>query len=143
MSKCHELMNAGLKSHRAKTDYGIREAISKYEEALKHVPENGTLTYPGTSHSVRGGDHIRSEIYTHIGYAYHDLTEPHEANKAYGKALEYNPNNQDAKHDRRLPHGLRARLDNQGPSGSSAKYEGGGSLCPVVITDGDYSKFWN
>ena len=38
MSKCHELMNAGLKSHRAKTDYGIREAISKYEEALKHVP---------------------------------------------------------------------------------------------------------
>ena len=43
MNKCHELMNAGLKSHRTKTDYGIQEAISKYEEALKHVPETGTL----------------------------------------------------------------------------------------------------
>lgn len=128
-------MNAGLKSHRTKTDYGIREAISKYEEALKHVPENGTLTYPGTGHSVSGGDHIRSEIYTHIGYAYHDFREPHEANKAYGKALEYNPNNQDAKHDRRLPHGLRARFYNQGASGTASKYETGESLCPVIVTE--------
>ena len=135
MNKCHELMNAGLELHRTKTDYGIQEAIRKYQAALKHVPENGTLTYPGTSHSVKGGNHIRSEIYTHIGYAYHDLGEPNNANKAYGKALDYNPNNQDAKHDRRLPHGLRARLSNQGASGMAAKYEIGGSLCPVIVTE--------
>lgn len=141
MSICHELMSAGLKLHRTKTDYGIREAISKYEEALKHVPENGTLTYPGTGHSVRGGDHIRSEIYTHLGYAYHDFREPHEANKAYKKALEYNPNNQDAKHGSSLPHGLRQRFNNQGASGPTA-YDGG-SLCPVVITDGNYSGYQN
>ncbi len=141
MNKCHELMSAGLKSHRTKTDYGIREAIHKYKEALKYVPETGTLTYPYSGHSVSGGDLIRSEIYTHLGYAYHDLGEPNNANEAYGKALEYNPNNQDAQHDRRLPHGLRARLDNQGASGSVTKYERGGSLCPVVITDGNYSGY--
>ena len=135
MNKCHELMNAGLKSHRTKTNYGIREAIRRYKEALKHVPENGTLTYPGSGHRVMGGDRIRSEIYTHLGYAYHDLGDPYDANNAYKKALEYNPNNQDAKHDRSLPHGLRARLDNQGPSGAVAKYERGGSLCPIVITE--------
>ena len=61
MNKCDELMNAGLKLHRTKTDYGIREAIHKYQEALKHVPEEGRLTYPGTGHNVRGGDPIRSE----------------------------------------------------------------------------------
>ena len=135
MNKCHELMSAGLKSHRTKTNYGIREAIRKYEEALKHVPERGALTYPGSGYRVKGGDHIRSEIYTHIGYAHHDLGEPYNAKTAYEKALRYNPNNQDAKHDRRLPHGLRARLDNQRASGAVAKYERGGSLCPVVITE--------
>ena len=135
MNKCHELMSAGLKSHRTKTDYGIREAVRKYEEALRHVPESGTLTYPYSGHSVKGGDHIRSEIYTHLGYAYHDLGEPYKANQAYGKALEYNPNNQDAKHDRHLPHGLRARLDNQTASGMAAKYETGGSLSPIIVTE--------
>ena len=140
MNKCHELMNAGLELHRIKSNWNIQEAISKYQETLKHVPEGGRLTYPGTGHSVTGAPHIRSEIYTHLGYAYHDLGDPNNANKAYGKALEYNPNNQDAKHDRRLPHGLRARLDNQGASGSVTKYERGGSLCPVVITDGNYNR---
>ena len=135
MNKCHELMNAGLKSHRTKTNDGIREAICKYQEALKHVPERGTLSYPGTGHRVAGGNHIRSEIFTHLGYAYHDLGEPYNANKAYADALECNPNNQDAKHDRRLPHGLRARLDNQGASGGVVKYEKGGSLCSVIITE--------
>ena len=135
MNICHELMSAGLKSHRTKTDYGIREAIRKYLEALKHVPEGGRLTYPGTGHSVTGGPHIRGEIYTHLGYAYHDLGDLYNANKAYKKALEYNPNNQDARDGRRLPHGLRQRFNNQGPSGAVA-YEGG-SLCPVVITDGN------
>ena len=138
MNKCHELMNAGLKLHRIKSNNDIQEAIRKYQEALKHVPENGTLTYPGTGHSVRGGDNIRSEIYTHIGYAYHDLGNPHNSNKAYKKALEYNPNNQDAKHGSSLPHGLRQRFNNIGASGSTA-YDGG-SLCPVVITDGNYNR---
>ena len=138
MNKCHELMSAGLKSHRTKTDYGIREAIEKYKEALKHVPETGTLTYPYSGHSVRGGDPIRSEIYTHLGYAYHDIGDPNNANKAYEKALEYNPNNQDAKHGSGLPHGLRQRFNNKGASGPTA-YDGE-SLCPVVITDGNYDK---
>ena len=135
MSKCHELMNAGLDSHNTKTNYSIQEAITKYQEALKHVPETGTLTYPCTGHSVTGGDHIRSEIFTHLGYAYHDLGDPYNANKAYKKALEYNPNNQDAGDGRSLPHGLRQRFNNQGASGTVA-YDGG-SLCGVVITDGN------
>ena len=135
MNKCHELMNAGLESHRTKSDPGIREAISKYLKALKHVPERGTLAYPGSGYRVKGGDHIRSEIYTHIGYAHHDLGEPYNAKTAYEKALRYNPTNQDAIKDRRLPHGSRARLDNQGASGVAAKYERGRSLCPVVITE--------
>lgn len=135
MNKCHELMNAGLESHRTKTDDGIQEAIRKYKEALKHVPESGMLSYPGTGHRVKGGNHIRSEIYTHLGYAYHDIGDPYNANRVYKTALEYNPNNQDAKDDSRLPHGLRARLNNQGASGVGVKYEQGGSLCPVIITD--------
>ena len=57
------------------------------------------------------------------------------AKKAYEKALEYNPNNQDAKYDRSLPHGLRARFNNQGASGVAVKYEGGGSLCPIIISE--------
>lgn len=135
MNKCHELMSAGLKSHRTKTDDGIREAVSKYLEALKYVPESGTLIYPSSGHRVVGGNHIRSEIYTHLGYAYHDIGDPNNANKAYETALAYNPGNQDAKDDRRLPHGLRARLNNQGASGVGVKYEQGGSLCPVIITN--------
>ena len=138
MNKCHELMNAGLKSHRTKTNDSIREAIHKYQEALKHVPERGMLSYPGTGHRVEGGNHIRSEIFTHLGYAYHDLGDPYNAKKAYEKALRYNPSNQDAKYDRRLPHGLRARFNNQGASGVAAKYEGGGSLCSVVITESEF-----
>lgn len=135
MNKCHELMNAGLELHRTKNTGNIQAAICKYEEALKHVPEQGTLKYPGTDHSVNGGNQIRSEIFTHIGYAYHDLGKPHKAKNAYDKALEYNPNNQDVCHDRRLPHGLRARYDNQGASGAMAKYQGG-SLCAVIIDEG-------
>ena len=135
MNKCHELMNAGLELHRTKNTDRIREAIRKYQEALKHVPERGTLSYPGTGHRVEGGDHIRSEIYTHLGYAYHDIGDPYNANTAYKTALEYNRNNQNAKHDRRLPHGLRARINNPGASGVAVKYEKGRSLCSVIIRE--------
>ena len=65
MNKCHELMNAGLELHRIKNNWNIQEAISKYQEALKHVPEGGRLTYQGTGHSVTGGP-IYEARYIHI-----------------------------------------------------------------------------
>ena len=133
-SKCQELMNEGLDLHRTKTDPAILKAIGKYKEALEHIPEKGKLTYPDSGHFVIGGDNIRSEIYTHLAYAYQDLGDlPNEKN-AYDKALEYNPNNVDAKEDRKIPHGLRQRFDNQGASGAAAKYPSGGSLLRVIIT---------
>lgn len=135
MYTCHKLMNDALEAHRTKTNEGIQYAIQKYHEALNNVPEDGTLIYPESEFSVQGGNHIRSEIWTHIGYAYHDLTDPINAKEAYDTALEYNPNNQDAGNDCRLPHGLRARYDNQTVSGAAAKYVDKGSLCRVIITE--------
>lgn len=135
MNKCHELMNEGLDSHRTKTNEGIQYAIQKYQDALNNVPENGILSYPDSGYHVRGGNNIRSEIWTHIGYAYHDLGNPFKAKNAYDTALRYNPYNQDAKHDRTLPHGLRARRNNEGQSGIQVKYVENESLCQVIITD--------
>jgi tetratricopeptide (TPR) repeat protein len=133
MNMCHRLMNEGLELHRTKDDYNIEKAINKYREALKHVPEKGCLFYPNTLFRVYGGNHIRSEIYAHIGYAYHDLADVKNANLAYNKALKYNQKNEDVKHDRKLPHGLRAKIYNQGASGSAKKYVEGDSLMPIVV----------
>ena len=135
MNRCHELMNEALDAHRTKATERIQYAIAKYQEALNNVPENGTIMYPVSRYNVHGGNNIRSEIWTHIGYAYHDLTEPHLAKEAYDTALRYNPNNQDAKFDRIIPHRLNARYINQGVSGP-AKY-GGGSLCGVIIIENE------
>ena len=69
----------------------------------------------------------------------HDLSNPHCAKDAYDTALRYNPNNQDAKQDRTLPHWQRARRYNKGASGSAAKYVNKGSLCRVIITENENS----
>ena len=137
MNKCHELMNAGLDSHRTKTNKGIQYAIQKYQDALNNVPENGILSYPDSGYRVKGANNIRSEIWTHIGYAYHDLGEVFKAKEAYDTALRYNPINQDAKDDRTLPHGQRARYNNEGASGVSVKYVEKRSLCRIIITDSE------
>ena len=69
MNQCHKLMNEGLDAHRTRVTENIQYALQKYQEALNNVPENGTLLYPDSGYRVNGGDNIRSEIWTHIGYA--------------------------------------------------------------------------
>ena len=100
MNKCHEFKNAGLDSHRTKTNKGIQCAIQRYQDALKNPPENGILSYPDSGDWIKGTNNIQSEIWTHIGYTYHDLGEVFKAKEAYDTDLIYNPNNQDAIHDK-------------------------------------------
>ena len=111
----------------------MRKAIEKYKQALRYVPENGRVSYSTTGFTLSGGNNIRSEIYTHIAYAYHDLGDVRNTHLAYEKAIEYNPNNKDAISDRKMPHGLRARTYNIGVSGVAQKYNKGESLKPIVI----------
>ena len=133
MNKCHFLINEGLRLHRLKSNENLREAIKKYKEALLYVPKNGMLLYPGTGYSVTGDRHIKGEIFKHIAYAYHDLEDISNSQKYYNKAIECNPNDQDAKSGMKLPYSLRSRTNNKGASGPVAY--GGKSLCDIVIKD--------
>ena len=133
MNKCQFFINEGLRSHRMKTNESILGAIEKYKESLLYVPKNGELLYPRTGYSVTGERHIKGEIFKFIAYAYHDLDEISKSQKYYKKAIEYNPNNPDAKNDRTLPYSLRSRYDNEGASGSVAY--SGESLCDVIVKE--------
>lgn len=133
MNKCQSLINEGLKLHRMKSNESILRAIEKYKEALLYVPKNGVLSYPGTGYSLTSDRHIRGEIFTYIAYAYHDLGDISNSQKYYNIAIEYNPNNQDAKCSMKLPYGLRSRTYNEGASGPVAY--GGESLCDVIVKE--------
>lgn len=138
MNRCHELMNEGLNLHKTKSILNMEKAIEKYKLALKHVPENGRISYRTTGFTVSRGNNIRSEIYTHIAYAYHDLGDVKNANRAYETAIKYNPDNKDAHYDKKMPHGLRASTYNIGVSGIAQKYNKGESLMPVIISEEDH-----
>ena len=141
INKCHALMNEAIELRRRENDPDAEQAIRKYHDAFQHVPEYGTLRYPESGYSTKGGNSIRSEICRHIANTYRDLRNVQMANKYYDKALEYNPDNKDALHDKvNLPYVLNARHVNQGASGCVAVYKSDdsdkiGSLYSVVITD--------
>lgn len=126
-------MNEGIALQKTKIPENTKKAISKYKEALNHVPESETLFYHITGHNTKGGNNIRSEIYRHIANAYKDLGDSINANINYDKSLECNPDNKDTQHDRKLPFGARQYNNLIGASGQAA-YQGG-SLYTVVITD--------